>query len=140
MKSFLLFILLSLVMPLLAQDQGFESYIYQSNPLCEFRITVSTADTAGTLTYHLTFDGATASEGTLGADQSVEMVLPISQQWFVLVVERDAEDRGRYSVESGLDCDGDGASEGGSPPPVDIAALREKFEPLFAAIRAVLKK
>lgn len=100
-----LIVLLILAIPLLAQDQGFESYVYQSNPLCEFQITLSSAGISGNLTYHLTFDGATAEEGTMGANASIEMRLPVSQQWFVLVVERDAADKGLYSVKSGLACD-----------------------------------
>lgn len=142
MKYILPFLMLCVfALPLMAQDEAIESYIYQGNPLCEFGITIQ-AHTA--LEYHLTFDGATASEGTADAGDEIELRIPISGQWFILVIEH-AADENPYTLTSGLAC-GDESETGGDVQhiaPVDplLQERMKELEPLLNDLmRLILDK
>lgn len=128
MRAVLVCVVLMLVGVVRSQDQGFESYVYQSNPLCEFRITLQADDVGEPLFYHLTFDGTVTYEGLLGADESLDMYLQVGAQWYILVVEREAEDRGDYSVNTGLACDGRKDSDAPPPPSPELMAVWERAQ------------
>lgn len=123
--------LLILSIPLLAQE-GYNVHPYQSNTLCPLAITLTAS---GSLTYELKFDtNSIVNQGALNAGDTAEMHLPlVTAQWYTLLVEWGGGDQ-PYTVDTWLDCDGDETPD----PAVDVVALREKFEPIFAAFRAML--
>jgi hypothetical protein len=112
-----------------AQDQGFESYIYQANGLCEFRITVQAETNDAPIIYRLSYYETVYGEGALTAGDEVNLYLPLTDQWYILIVEREAGDVGAYSVDTGLACEG--RIEGGDRPP----APSPEFMAIWDAIR-----
>jgi hypothetical protein len=122
----------------LAQSQSTDSYAYQANPSCEFKITVSNPATSDALTYRLTFNLATPTQGTVDPGTSVKLRLPKSSQWYELFIEHTSGDDGLYTIETG--CDTSGAATIAAPNPVitesQWATAQERLKTFIQQINA----
>lgn len=139
MKTFMLFIvLLMAAITVQAQDfdQGFESYTYQANSLCPFHIKLTAGQTSSPITYHLSYYDTVQDVGTLATGDSVDMHLPITDQWYILIVEREAGDKDAYTVDTDMGCDlnaGGGADPQQAEHEAQLRAIFEEIAPKFQA-------
>jgi hypothetical protein len=130
LKIWVALLMLCIIVPTMAQ--AVDSYAYQANPRCEVKITLKTLDTVDPLTYRLTYAGAASKEGTLGPNETVDLLLPLSSQWYQLFIERGDAEQALYTLESQTNCNGFSASGIKAPPPVlnetQWAAARDKLK------------
>lgn len=118
-----------------ALAQGYDTPIFQANPLCPISITL----TAGhdPIEYRLRFDQTIVSQGLLGSGETAEMELSVSDQWYVLLIEWNGV--GDYTLSSRLHCrsddragsgDGTGSDAGGGIDVLPtVEPTRDPFPP-----------
>lgn len=101
MKLFLCGLLFLLTCSVFAQDSGYNTPIYQANPLCPLAIELSAGD--GSLEYHLRFDQTVIAQGALAPFEAATMQLSLTDQWYVLLIEWKGP--GDYTIDTSLKCD-----------------------------------
>lgn len=141
MKTLKILIAMALLFMLgstLAQGQTTDSYAYQADPNCDFKITVNNPATSDALSYRLTFNLATPTEGTVAPGKSVKMQLPKSSQWYEVFVTHTSGDKGLYTIKTG--CDTSGAPTVSAPEPVitesEWAATQETLKAFIQSLHA----
>lgn len=122
MKRLLFLLLIMCPLPVLAQDAA-DVYFFQANTLCTFKIAVAGGTSEAPLTATLRLGDAVEQQAVIDPGQSVELRLPLSNQWYVLTVAFSEADRDRYTLDTGLDC-----------PPAPPAPTDDPYDAIEAAM------
>jgi hypothetical protein len=115
LKFLIVMIVMCLIVPVMSQAQGSDTYIYKADPNCDYKITLTAGDTDFPINYRLTYNGAASVGGTVDNGGVAVMQLPRSSQWYQLIVERADVDKTFYTVGAGCERPAAGAQMAPSP-------------------------
>jgi hypothetical protein len=116
LKLLIAMVLLCMVAPTIAQDQGVDNYVYQASLQCPLKITLRTGELSQPITYRLSYHGAKKpTEGAVEKNGVVEMRLPVTHQWYDVSIGRAEIDKTAYTLEVGQGCASLSAAEAPAP-------------------------
>lgn len=129
----LMILLMMLVMGATVQGQyiDYSTYTFQANTLCPFRITITAI---GDVPYYqLKLNSDTLVErGTLAAGEHVDLRLPLTSQWYIVLVESAPD---AYTIASDMGCE---ETSGDQQQAVSDAQLRAIFEEIKPQLQAAM--
>lgn len=127
MKRLTFFIVVMLIVGLAyqirtdAQDTGYDSYTFQANTLCDFKISLLAENITMPVNVTLKFEENIVERASLITGETLDLMLVRGDQWYTLIIEREEQDKGDYRIDSGMSC----------PPPVSDAYATVELD-LFA--------